>query len=296
MIKMSQTERKVKWLTAVILGGFALLCIIPIIAVISISLSDQKNIVAEGYRLIVTKLDFSAYEYIFKAPGQLFNAYKVTTIVTVVGTLFSLTVVSLIAYPLSRSDFKWRKPISFIVFFTLLFNAGMVPLYIVVTKVYHLKDTYFALILPYAANAWHILLLRTFFSKIPFSLIEAAKLDGAGEFQIFFRIILPLSKPAMATIGLFIMLMYWNDWWLSLLFVESQEMVPLQYMMYRIMSEVQYITQQMQSSSVVIDRSSLPTESLRMAMCVFAAGPMLFVFPFFQKYFVKGITVGSVKG
>ena len=296
MTTTPKQDKKGKLATAIILGGFAALCIIPIIAVLSISLSNQKDIVAQGYKLFATKLDFTAYQYIFKAPGQLINAYKVSAIVTAVGTAFSLSVVSLIAYPLSRPDFKWRGPIAGIVFFTLLFNAGMVPLYIVVTKVYHLKDTYFALILPYAANAWHILLLRTFFSKIPFSLIEAAKLDGAGEFRVLFKIILPLSKPAMATIGLFILLLYWNDWWLSLLFVESQEMVPLQYMMYRIMSEVQYITQQMQSSSVVIDRSSLPTESLRMAMCVFAAGPMLFIFPFFQKYFVKGITVGSVKG
>ncbi len=296
MIKDKKIELTKKIITAVVLGGFALLCFIPIIAVISISFSNQQDIVNFGYKLIPQNIDLTAYKYILKSPAQVLSAYKVTTIVTVLGTLFSLSVIALIAYPLSRMDFRYRKGISFLVFFTLLFNAGMVPLYIVVTKVYQMKDTVFALILPYAANAWHILLLRTFFSKIPYSLIEAAKLDGAGEIQTFWKIILPLSKPGLATIGLFIMLMYWNDWWLSLLFVESQELIPLQYMMYRIMSEVQYLTQQLTSSSVVIDRTALPTESLRMAMCVFAAGPMLFVFPFFQKYFVKGITVGSLKG
>jgi len=296
MIKGKKNELTKKILTTVFLGGFAVICIIPIIAVIAISFSNQQDIVAFGYKLIPQNIDLTAYEYILKSPKQVLDAYKITTIVTVLGTVFSLAVIALIAYPLSRMDFRYRKGISFLVFFTLLFNAGMVPLYIVVTKVYQMKDTVFALILPYAANAWHILLLRTFFSKIPYSLIEAAKLDGAGEIQTFWKIILPLSKPGLATIGLFIMLMYWNDWWLSLLFVESQELIPLQYMMYRIMSEVQYLTQQLTSSSVVIDRTALPTESLRMAMCVFAAGPMLFVFPFFQKYFVKGITVGSLKG
>jgi len=296
MIKGKRSELIKKIITTAVLGGFAVLCIVPIIAVISISFSNQQDIVAFGYKLIPTNIDLTAYKYILKSPKQVLDAYKITSIVTILGTVFSLSVIALIAYPLSRMDFRYRKGISFLVFFTLLFNAGMVPLYIVVTKVYQLKDTIFALILPYAANAWHILLLRTFFSKIPYSLIEAAKLDGAGELQTFWKIILPLSKPGLATIGLFILLMYWNDWWLSLLFVESQELIPLQYMMYRIMSEVQYLTQQLTSSSVVIDRTSLPTESLRMAMCVFAAGPMLFVFPFFQKYFVKGITVGSLKG
>ncbi len=171
----------------------------------------------------------------------------------------------------------------------------MVPLYIVVSTVLGIKDTVWALILPYAANAWHILLLRTFFQKIPYSLIESAKIDGASEIRTFWSIVLPLSKPGLATIGLFILLLYWNDWWLSLLFIESQELVPLQYMMYRIMKEIQFLTSDLSSSSVKIDITKLPNESLRMALCIVAAGPMLFVFPFFQKYFVKGLTVGSIK-
>lgn len=292
----NRSSRAVVNLTAnTILGIFAILCIIPIVAIISISLSNQGDIVEQGYRLIPISIDFKAYEYLFKAPKQIINAYGVSIFVTLVGTLFSLAVVSLIAYPLSRKDFAYKKQVSFIVFFTLLFNGGMVPLYIVVTTVLGLKDSVLALILPYAANAWHILLLRTFFQKIPHSLIESAKIDGASEIRTFWSIILPLSKPGLATIGLFILLLYWNDWWLSLLFVESQELVPLQYMMYRIMKEIQFLTSDLSSSSINIDRTKLPNESLRMALCIVAAGPMLFVFPFFQKYFVKGLTVGSIK-
>lgn len=292
----NRSSRAVVNLTAnTILGIFAILCIIPIVAIISISLSNQGDIVEQGYRLIPISIDFKAYEYLFKAPKQIINAYGVSIFVTLVGTLFSLAVVSLIAYPLSRKDFAYKKQVSFIVFFTLLFNGGMVPLYIVVTTVLGLKDSVLALILPYAANAWHILLLRTFFQKIPHSLIESAKIDGASEIRTFWSIVLPLSKPGLATIGLFILLMYWNDWWLSLLFVESQELVPLQYMMYRIMKEIQFLTSDLSSSSINIDRTKLPNESLRMALCIVAAGPMLFVFPFFQKYFVKGLTVGSIK-
>lgn len=295
MIESKSSRALVNITANTILGIFAFLCIIPIIAVISISLSNQGEIIEHGYKLIPKSIDFKAYEYLFKAPKQILSAYGVSIFVTVIGTVFSLGVVSLIAYPLSRKDFAYKKPIAFIVFFTLLFNGGMVPLYIVVTTVLGIKDTVWALILPYAANAWHILLLRTFFQKIPYSLIESAKIDGASEIRTFWSIVLPLSKPGLATIGLFILLLYWNDWWLSLLFVESQELVPLQYMMYRIMKEIQFLTSDLSSSSINIDRTQLPNESLRMALCIVAAGPMLFVFPFFQKYFVKGLTVGSIK-
>lgn len=295
MIESKTSRRTVSIISNIILGIFAALCIIPIVAIVSISLSNQADIVEHGYKLIPMNIDFTAYEYLFKAPGQIINAYGVSIFVTLVGTIFSISVVALIAYPLSRADFGYKKQISFIVFFTLLFNGGMVPLYIIVSTVLGIKDTTLALILPYAANAWHILLLRTFFQKIPYSLIESAKIDGASEIKTFFSIVLPLSKPGLATIGLFILLLYWNDWWLSLLFIESQDLVPLQYMMYRIMKEIQYLTSDLKSSQVTVDLTKLPNESLRMALAVIAAGPMLFVFPFFQKYFVKGLTVGSIK-
>ncbi|MGQ9631006.1 MAG: carbohydrate ABC transporter permease [bacterium] len=178
----------------------------------------------------------------------------------------------------------------------MLFNGGLVPWYILIVRYLHLKDTLWVLIVPYLVVPWFVLLLRTFFQQIPISLIESAKIDGASEFRIFFSIIVPLSKPALATIGLFICLRYWNDWWLSLLYIEKENLVPLQYMLYRMMANIQFLTSQLTTTAVDIDVGKLPNESARMAMCVLAAGPMLFVFPFFQKYFVKGLTAGALKG
>lgn len=278
-----------------ILMIFALLCIIPIIAVISISFSSETEIALNGYSLLPRGFTTRAYEMIFNNPKQIINSYMISILLTTMGGILGLLVVSLIAYPLSRKDFYYRKKLTFYVFFTMLFNGGLVPWYIVITKYLHLQNTIWVLILPYVAIPWYILLLRTYFSKIPISIIESAKIDGSSEFGTFFKIILPLSKPALATIGLFIILQYWNDWWLSLLYIEKESLIPLQYMLYRIMNNIQFLTTQMQTGAVSVKISDLPNESARMAMCIVAAGPMLFIFPFFQKYFVKGLTVGAVK-
>lgn len=279
----------------IILMIFAILCIIPIITIISISLSNETEIALKGYSLIPRGLTTRAYSIIFNNPRQIFNSYLISISITAIGGVLGLLVISLIAYPLSRKDFAYKNKLTFYVFFTLLFNGGLVPWYIVITKYLHIQDTIWVLILPYIAIPWYILLLRTYFSKIPNSIIESAKIDGSSELGTFFRIILPLSKPALATIGLFIILQYWNDWWLSLLYIEKENLIPLQYMLYRIMSNIQFLTTQMQTGAVSVKVNELPNESARMAMCIIAAGPMLFLFPFFQKYFVKGLTVGAVK-
>jgi len=279
-----------------VLSVFALLCLIPILAILGISFSDEGSLVLEGYHILPRTFSTYAYDTILTTPGQLISAYKVSILVTVLGGFLGLAVTALISYPLSRRDFAWRKPIMFIVFFTMLFNGGLVPWYIIISKYLHLKSTLWVLILPYLANAWYIILMRTYMAKIPMALIESAKMDGAGEFRVFVQIILPLSKPALATIGLFFVLQYWNDWWLSMLFIETERLIPIQYMLYRIMANIQFLTTQMSSMAVNVDISKLPNESARMAMCIIAAGPMLFIFPFFQKYFVRGLTVGSVKG
>lgn len=296
MIEKKSSKRVSSIIIHCILILFALLCIIPIIGVISISFSTETEIALHGYRLIPRGFTTRAYEIIFQSPKQIINSYMISIIVTVLGGVLGLMVVSLIAYPLSRKDFPYRKKLSFYVFFTMLFNGGLVPWYMVITKYLHLQNTLWVLVLPYIAIPWYILLLRTYFSKIPASLIESAKIDGSSEFRTFFTIVLPLSKPALATIGLFIVLQYWNDWWLSLLYIEKESLIPLQYMLYRIMNNIQFLTTQMQTGAVTVDISELPNESARMAMCIIAAGPMLFIFPFFQKYFVKGLTVGAVKG
>ncbi len=281
---------------SIILTLFALTCIIPIIAVLSISLSDEMDILRHGYKLIPKKISLTAYEYIFKVPKQILQGYFISLSVTGVGTALSLFVIAMVAYPLSRRDFKYRNPLAFYIFFTMLFNGGLVPWYILIVRYLHLKDTWWVLVLPYLVAPWFILLLKTFFQQIPIGIIESAKLDGASELRTFFTIVVPLSKPAMAAIGLFILLRYWNDWWLPLLYIESESLVPLQYMLHRMMANIQFLTQQLRTTQMTIDISKLPNESARMAMCILAAGPMLFIFPFFQKYFVKGLTVGAIKG
>ena len=220
----------------------------------------------------------------------------VTIGVTVVGTFFSLLFTSMLGYVIARKDFKFHGLLSFLTLFTLLFNGGMVPTYILLNNYYHLGDTIFALILPYIIMPWHVFLMKGFFGDTPMSLIEAAKIDGASEVGIFFRIIIPISKPAFAAVGLFIAFTYWNDWWLSLMYINDATLNSLQYYLYRIMNNIQFLITTMQAGNVSIDISNLPNESARMALCVLAAGPMLFIFPFFQKHFVKGLAVGAVKG
>ncbi|MBA7497787.1 MAG: ABC transporter permease subunit [Clostridia bacterium] len=296
MIEAKKSKLISSIIICIILTSFAVTCIIPIIAVLSISLSNEMDILRHGYSLIPREISLTAYQYIFKVPKHILQSYFISTSVTGAGTLLSLFIIALLAYPLSRRDFKYRNALAFYIFFTMLFNGGLVPWYILIVRYLHLKDTWWVLVLPYLVLPWFVLLLKTFFQQIPISIIESAKLDGASELRIFFTIIVPLSKPALAAIGLFILLRYWNDWWLPLLYIDSENLVPLQYMLQRMMANIQFLTQQLRTTQMFIDVSKLPNESARMAMCILAAGPMLFIFPFFQKYFVKGLTVGAIKG
>jgi putative aldouronate transport system permease protein len=275
---------------------FSLACIIPLVSVISISLSNETDIIKNGYSLFPRVFDISAYAYILYEPIQIINAFKVSIIVSILGTFISLIVTAGIAYTLSRHDYKFKNPLSFYVFFTMMFNGGLVPTYILLSNYLHLKDTIWVLILPYLAAPWFILLLRSFMQKIPYDIIESCMMDGASEFRIFFQIILPLAKPGLATIALFTILQYWNDWWLSLLFIEKESLVPLQYMLYRMMNNITFLTSSSNQMPPGLSNAVIPSESARMAMAILAAGPMLAVFPFFQQYFVRGLTVGAVKG
>ncbi|RAP75154.1 carbohydrate ABC transporter permease [Paenibacillus montanisoli] len=272
--------------------------IVPLWSIISISLSKESDLVTVGYRLIPLNLDFQAYQYIFDNPLPILNAYKVTSIMSFAGTCLSVLMISMCAYALSRSDFKYRSIITFYLFFTTLFSGGLVPYYLLMTKVLHLQNSYAALIIPLLGSVWFVFLMRTFFQQLPDSLVESATLDGAGELRIYFTMIVPLSTPVMATVGLLQLLAYWNSWYQALLFIDKQELYPLQYLLQVMMSNIQEILRNMQEN-VPVDAGAavqIPTESTRMAMCILAIGPMLFIFPFFQKYFAKGLTVGSVKG
>ncbi|MFD0714440.1 carbohydrate ABC transporter permease [Paenibacillus sp. GCM10027626] len=278
-------------------GLFAFVCVFPFLFVTIISFTAESALNNNGYRLIPEKWSLDAYSYLFKAGDQLLRSYGVTIIVTLVGTVISMVLISLFAYAVSRKTFKYRNFFAFFAFFTMLFNGGMVPTYIVSTQLLGLKDSIWALILPLAVNAFYIMIMRTFFStSVPDAIIESGKIDGAGEFGIFFRLVLPLSLPGLATIGLFSTLGYWNDWFNALLYIDEPTLVPLQSMLMRIENSMQFILQNSQNASVSTGLlQSMPQDSSRMAMVVLATGPIVLAYPFFQRYFVQGLTVGAVK-
>lgn len=271
--------------------------ILPLWALVSISLSREDDIIQFGYRLIPKNIDFHAYAYVFSRPATIINAYKVTTIMSLAGTVLSVLIISMCAYALSRSVFSYRRPITFFIFFTMLFNGGLVPTYILMTNYLNLQNTYAALIIPLMGSVWFMLLMRTFFLQLPVALIESAAIDGANEFTIYWRIILPLATPVMATVGLLQLLMYWNSWFQALLYISNRNMYPLQYLLQVILTNIEEIMRSMEQglSIQASQLQELPTESARMAMAIISVGPMLLVFPFFQRYFTKGLTVGSVK-
>ena len=274
---------------------FTLFCVLPILLVIIISFMKEKEIFTTGYTFFPEQITFAAYKQIFLNPKQLFTSYSVTIITTLVGTVVGLWLTASMAYAISRKDYRFRKLLAFYVFFTMLFNGGLVPTYIMIVSWLHINNTIFALLYPYLCGAFNVILMRSFFRTIPDALIESAKIDGASEIRIFVQLILPLSKPGIATVGLFIAFSYWNDWFQSLMYTSDLKLISLQYLLVSIMKNIEFLNSaagRMLGGAAV----DLPQYSARMAMCVLAAGPMLFIFPFFQKYFVKGLTVGSIKG
>jgi putative aldouronate transport system permease protein len=273
-------------------------CVLPLIIVFSASITEEKSVTMYGYSMLPREFSLESYKYIFKNIGVVLRAYGVTMFVTVVGSTLSLIIISLYAYPISRKDFKYRNVFTFIVFLTMLFNGGLVPWYMVYVNVLHINDTVMALILPYLMTPLYVLIMRTFFmTSIPEGIIEAAKIDGAGEFQTFVRIVLPLAKPALATIGLFNVLTYWNDWYAPLLFINNEKLFNLQYLMYRVDKAIMYLSNNASSiNNATQIMTNLPSQTARMAMAVVAIGPIILAYPFFQKYFVEGLTIGSIKG
>lgn len=277
----------------------SLLFIVPFILIISASFTDEQTLLNEGYGLFPSVFSVEAYKYVFRNPQQLIDSYKVTIIYSLAATFLGVIVMSMMAYPLSRQNYRYKKPVTFFIFFTMLFSGGLIPTYIWVTRYLHLGDTIWVYILPNLVNAFHIIVIRTFFQGLPPSLMESAKIDGAREIQIFFKIVIPLSKPVIATISLLTLLARWNDWNTALIYIKSKELYSLQYLLQKILREAQFVKEMADSAPVAgidLDISKLPSETIRFAMCMVAAGPMLVVFPFFQKYFAKGLTVGAVKG
>lgn len=290
------TNRLEKAVIHSLLTLLSLVILVPIFLIVGISLTEEKTLLTNGFKLIPEKIDFSAYSVVLKSSGVLLQAYGVTILVTIVGSVVGLLLTSLTAYVISRKDFRYNKIMTLYVFFTMLFSGGLVPLYIMVTQYLHLKDSIWSLIIPYLLNPFYVMIMKGFLDKIPGEVIESAKIDGASEWRIFIKLVLPLATPALATVGLFISFTYWNDWWLGLLFIDNPKLVPLQLLLYRIISSIDFLSNNVDLVGSGIDMSDFPNLSARMAMAVLAAGPMMFVFPFFQKYFVRGLTVGSIKG
>ncbi len=277
-----------------LVGLVALICLLPFIMLISASFTSEQFIAVNGFGLWPGEYSTRAYQTLFKNPVDIFNAYGMTAFITLSGTVLGLLLISMTAYVLSRPDVKYRNKISFFFYFTTLFNGGMISTYIFFIRYLGLKNSPLALILPLLFNVFYLLIMRSFMAVVPSSIIESAKIDGAGEFRIFLQLVLPLATSGLATIGLFIALDYWNDWYNAMLYVSRREMYPLQYLLYNIISSAQALTRLSSVSSVPV--RDLPSQSLRMAMAVVATGPIILMYPFVQKYFVKGITIGAVKG
>mgnify|MGYP001038190520 FL=1 len=273
-------------------------CLFPLLLVLSISLSSSKSIMDYGYSIIPKEFSLEAYKYILSTPITIVRAYGVTIFNTVVGTALSTLIIGLFSYPLSRPDFKFKKVFTYYILITMLFSGGTVSWYIVCSNVFHLSNTIWAMILPYLMNAWFVIIMRTFFkTNVPYSIIESGQLDGANEYIIFFKLVLPISLPGIATIALFQALIYWNDWWLPIMFIVKPELYNLQFLLQRMMQNIQQINENAKYMSSASDQlMNIPSDGARMALCIIAMGPILFVYPFFQKYFIQGLTVGSVKG
>ena len=289
MVTKSKTGQVVLNIVFIILAVWA---VAPFLLLISSSLSSEAALAQYGYGFWPKEFSLNAYTYLFKSSMKIAKGYGITLIVTLVGTT------TMFAYPLSRNALPFRYGFSFFVFFPMLFNGGLVPSYMMWTQTFHIKNTIWALIMPnLLLNAFYVIMMRSFFTaSIPDALIEAARIDGAGEYKILARVVIPLSKPMMATISLMVGLGYWNDWTSSLYYITDEGLFSIQAILNTIITNIQFLTSGQSSATSAVDVSKLPSVSIRMAIAVIGVLPILCIYPFFQKYFVKGIVVGGVKG
>lgn len=294
-IKKAKTTVVFEILTYTLLVLGSLICVFPFIIIISGSLTDNATILKEGYSILPKDITLSAYKTIFKAPKDILQAYKMTLYYTVVGTAVGLLMTTLTGYVISRKEFKYRNTISFLIYFTSIFGGGIIPWYLMYANVLGLKGTTFAIWFPAVMTPFLVILMRTFITgSVPDAITESAKIDGAGHFTIFAKIVLPVLRPGLATVGLFLALGYWNDWYRSSMFSTNSETWELQFYLYDMLNATTALKQMSQSANMAT--ADLPTQSVKLAMAVVATGPILLLYPFVQKFFVSGITVGAVKG
>ena len=268
----------------------------PFLLMVAASLTEEKTLSVYGYSFLPKKIDFSAYIYLFASSNVMLRAYGVSILVTVVGTIMNLMLTTLFAYPLSRKDLPGRNIFAFYLFFTMLFNGGLIPSYIMWTQTFHIQNTLAALLVPgQLLGAYNIIMMRTFLSSnIPDEVIEAARIDGAGELKILARVVLPMAKPIVATLAMLVGLAYWNDWMNGLYYVNDDNLYSIQVLLTRILRNLDMMKQNAAAGGGSV--GPMPSTALRMAIAVMGVLPIMLAYPFFQKYFVKGITVGSVKG
>lgn len=284
----------------VIIGLFSICCIIPFVFVIIISLSAESSIREIGYSFFPRAWSFATYTYAVQRLPQIWRSYFNSIFITVVGTFLSTLMCALYSYALFRPDFKYRGVFNFLSFFTMIFGGGLVPTYVICTQILGLRENYAALIVPLLVSPFNIIIMRTFFkSSVPLDLIEAATIDGSGEYSTFFRVVLPVAKPGLATIALLNSLAYWNDWYLSLLYIRQNKILqPLQALLMELQNNVEYLNRMSASlgSSAIQEAMRAPTQTLRMVLVVLIVVPIACAYPFFQRYIVAGLTIGSVKG
>lgn len=293
-VKLGFSDKIIRGVGYFLVSAYALACIIPFLIIVGTSFTEEAIIRAEGVSLIPKEFTVEAYKMIISG-GAIWKSYGLTIVMTVCGTFLGLSIIAMTGYALQRRDFPFRNAISFYIYFTSLFSAGLAPYYLLMTQTYHLKDKYLAVFLPLLMTPWLIILMKNFVKAIPHEITESGKIDGAGDMRIFVSLVLPMLKPALATIGLFLALGYWNEWYQSSLFLSSKvDVKPLQYTLYEVVNKVQSLKNSIASQYVTL--SDLPSESLKMANAVMATGPIIFLYPFVQKYFIGGITVGAVKG
>lgn len=288
--------------TNILLNGLfamlAALCIVPFLFVVIISLTSEESLQLNGYKFWPEEWSLEAYKYIFTSGSNILNAYGVTIVVTIVGTLLGLIIMTTYAYALSRKSFAYKKFFTKLIFIPMLFSGGIVASYLVVTRFLNLKDNILALILPICVSSFHIIILRTFFkTTVPDAIIESAKIDGASELVLFLKIVLPISLPAITTIALFLTLGFWNDWFNAMLYIDKNSLIPLQYLLIKIETSIEFLTNNSASlgTTAVEQAAKIPRDTVRMAIVVISTLPIILAYPFFQKYFVSGLTVGAVK-
>lgn len=276
------------------LACLSLLCLLPLWLIFSGSFSREEDVIRYGYELFPRQFSLAGYRMLFEAPGAILRSMAVSVVLTAAGVVTGVFLTAMTAYVIQRKDFRYRNAISFYIYLTSVFSGGLVPWYIMMVNYFHMRNNYLALLIPLLFNVFYILIMKSFFRTIPDAIVESGKVDGAGEFKIFIKLVLPIAKPGLATISLFVALGYWNDWFSAMLFISKEHMVPLQLYLYNLVNKAEALNNL--AGRTGIPMAQLPKETVKLAMTVMVITPIMFVYPFVQRYVVGGITLGAVKG